>query len=574
MSSVSTVRAVSTLPLNTELSVTPDDDGALMSNVVTQDDGYISELNSTEINLAAGATFEGTFDSALDYGGIRVLIYASHASASRGLEFWCSKDGTNGFIDDSYTIPVATAKTFTATIAPYFKIRYTNGGTQTTTLKICTIFSKNLSVPSSHRIGDTVTDDDDAQLVQAVLKAQTATGNYTNVNATPERDLRVSVVNPVGVLPVAQLTTLFDGKIINRFDPDILESVGTGTGTFSNNKYLMSVTAGQYRIVQGKQFTPYFSGKPQKIEFTFSSFSPESGVTKRAGYYSSSTTSPYSATLDGVWLESANGTITLKASNAGTETISIDLADWTNYDSIAEYQTLATWDNFTVCEINFLWLGGAYIELRMMTSNGWVTATNYIYAGTAVDVFIKSPIQPIRYEIRSSTGSGSFTYICNQIATGGSITESGKSKGISTGHSAFTASSIGTTYPVLAITKAHRDAVIQLKNFDIFIASADQGVWSIQINPTLSSAFTYTAIANSSIEYAIGAGSRTVTANGTIIATGNIVQGQSIPQNILTQNFLAYIGGNVAGVQDKMILCFTPSSNNVSIRASMNMIES
>lgn len=80
-------------------------------------DGVISAGNTTEVNLAGGATFEGTFENCLQYGAIRVAIYSSHASASRGLEFWCSKDGNNGFIDDSYTVPAATPKTYAVPVS-------------------------------------------------------------------------------------------------------------------------------------------------------------------------------------------------------------------------------------------------------------------------------------------------------------------------------------------------------------------------------------------------------------------------------------------------------------------------
>ena len=277
---LTTVRAVSTLPLNSDLSYTPHPTtGAAMGDVVTQSDGYISEINSTELNLAAGETFEGVFDSAIDYGGIRVLIYASHASASRGLEFWCSKDGTNGFVDDSYTIPAATSKTFTATIAPYFKIRYTNGGTQTTTLKICTIFSKNLSVPSSHRIGDTVTDDDDAQLVQAILKAQRPGGDYTNIDATNGGNLKVSVEEFESGISVNNNTqlraTLFDsdgnevsasGGFNLNLNLDSFERLRVaGTGTRSDADFIMSKRPLEFDDISGGNGSATFQANSRDV---------------------------------------------------------------------------------------------------------------------------------------------------------------------------------------------------------------------------------------------------------------------------------------------------------------------
>lgn len=80
------------------------------------------------------------------------------------------------------------------------------------------------------------------------------------------------------------------------------------------------------------------------------------------------------------------------------------------------------------------------------------------YAGTATDTFILSPNQPIRYEIRSTTGTGSFRYICSQVSTEGSaITESGYNNSVislsTAGIPANTVATIGTRYPLKSYKK-------------------------------------------------------------------------------------------------------------------------
>lgn len=80
-----------------------------------------------------------------------------------------------------------------------------------------------------------------------------------------------------GALKVGQLTTLFDGKILNQDDTDIWQTVGTGTGTFTPNLYQMTVSSGQYMVRQSKRFMHYFSGKSQIIEMTFDNFHTEPG---------------------------------------------------------------------------------------------------------------------------------------------------------------------------------------------------------------------------------------------------------------------------------------------------------
>lgn len=58
--------------------------------------------------------------------------------------------------------------------------------------------------------------------------------------------------------------------------------------------------------------------------------------------------------------------------------------------------------------------------------------------------------------------------------------------------------------------------------FQVFINSADQAIWTLEMNPTLSAPLTYTDVANSAVQQAIGSAvtalSITVTAPGRVLA--------------------------------------------------------
>jgi hypothetical protein len=294
------------IPAGTKPKVTENIDGTLTQHVITDSstdaptyitpvgDGYISTGNTTEVNLAAGATFEGTFDNCIEYGGIRVALYSSHASATRGLEFWCSKDGANGFVDDSYTVPAATAKTYAVPVsAPYFKLRYTNGGTQTTTLKICTIFQRNVSVVSSHRLGDNVIDDDDAQLTTTVLKAKLPSGAYSNIDATAGGNLKVSLEEiETGVtipttraddgyndafqrLRVSNTDQRFDAEFLYSKQPLLFDEIAAGAGVATHNAQSRDVTLATNgtALADGvglfqHWYNPYTAGNSQEVIIT------------------------------------------------------------------------------------------------------------------------------------------------------------------------------------------------------------------------------------------------------------------------------------------------------------------
>jgi len=373
---------------------------------------------------------------------------------------------------------------------------------------------------------------------------------------------------------ISQLTTLMDGKVVNGHTSLIFESSGTGTQTIANAKNNMSVTAGQWSIFQSKRFYPYFSGKSQTVECTFDNYAPEAGVEKRFGYFSSSATSPFNTVFDGMWCENDGTTIRLRMARNGTSTLNVPITSWSGYSNLGEYQTLSNWDNFTVCIFDFLWLGGAVMRFWVKTQSGFVLAHQFNYSGTAQDVFMLYPCQPMRYEIRSSTGSGNFRYICSQIATEGSFDEDGIVRSVNTGTTGITLSSSGTTYPVLALSKqsAFRCVASMVSDFNIFVTTNnDQLLYTLQVNPTLSAPLTYSDVPNSSVRSAVGNGTITVTSTGSIMSSGFLTQNSILPTNLLEGNFLAYMGGTLNNTMDEYVLCATPLSgvSNVSTFASM-----
>jgi hypothetical protein len=382
---------------------------------------------------------------------------------------------------------------------------------------------------------------------------------------------------------VSQSTKLHDGKLLNADSSLMFDTKGTGTGAYSNNKYNMSVTSAQYLIRQTKRFSSYSSGTSQQIQVTFDGFAAEADVTKRVGYFSSIATGVYDSSYDGFWLENNGTTITLKCARAGTETLSVAITSWSGYANLAEYQNVANWGNFTVVEFDFLWLGGAVLRMYVKTSNGFVLAHIFNYSGTATDTFIKSPNQPLRYEIRSSTGTGSLRYICSQASTEGSIDEGGFNNG---GHSLLTAgvpsqtvATIGTSYAVCGIRKksTHRDNAVKVTNGDLIVQSGNDYIhYEVVLNPTLSTPLTYTSIANSCCEIGV-AGAVTaisITATGgRALLGGFLVQGQPIPYGLLEKDFFSFLGCTIDNVMDEIVLVVTPLTANITLNGALNWKE-
>jgi hypothetical protein len=369
---------------------------------------------------------------------------------------------------------------------------------------------------------------------------------------------------------VSQLTTLGDYKTLDADEALLLENVGTGTGSWANNRYSMSVASGQYLIRRSKRYHPYLSGKSQFAELTVIGFS---------------------------------GTVSLVVQNAGVDTFRVTQTDW-NVNPMVGHD----WTKFNVILFDFLWLGGAVLRTFVVNAKGIVLVDMRNVAAQVADLMIKSPNQPVRYEIRSNgttttkrigyfssnnvapydstkdgfwlesvsaSATGSMTAVCAQVSTEGSIDESGKQRSVHSGTASITFATIGTTYPLKAIRlkSGYRDRYIKLTSIGAFINSTNDIVLlSIQLNPTLSAPLTYTAVANSSADEATGNGTITVTAPGTVLFSKVTTQGEVINSE-LENDFLSVLGSTIADVSDELVLCVTPITTSVGTFGTINFKE-
>ncbi len=420
--------------------------------------------------------------------------------------------------------------------------------------------------------------------LQTGPKGATLEGDVTSTNVDANTQaLDVSIKGSITTMPsansfgvdaggrtrISQVTTLLDGKILGEDDALIFENVGSGSATYGSNKLNISVTSGQYLIRQTKRFYPYFSGKDQLIEATFDNFQAEVNVTKRVGYFSSSTVAPYTASFDGFFIEVDDaGVRTLKAYRSGTETVNVAFTAMDNYAAISSYD----WSQFTVVAFDYLWLGGAVLRFWVKTSVGFVLIHTVNYSGTATDTFTLTPNLPLRYEIRSSTGVGSLRYICSQVATEGSINESGKSLSLFN-TVAITTNNVGTIYALKGIKKrtTFLDTAIQVIEIgvtDTNTGGTDKGLLMLIINPTLSAPLTY---ANKGKVQEGTATNQTITAGtGRVIAA--VVSGGAA-QSTLKENFLAFLSQSITGTVDEYVLAFIPTTANQTVHGILTIKE-
>ena len=185
-------------------------DGMLLSRIGT---AVISTGNSTEVPLGADEEFIGDWEESYFFSGVTLLVRADQASADDGLVLEYSVDGTTADDDDVISIPADNGKFFAFPLeGRYFRIRYLNGSVAQSVFRLQTIYHQIPSKPSSHTLKSVLVDDDDAELVKAVISGRSSDGLFRNATVTTAGQLLVSTPPPVapsGTTPVVQ--SVFDG---------------------------------------------------------------------------------------------------------------------------------------------------------------------------------------------------------------------------------------------------------------------------------------------------------------------------------------------------------------------------
>jgi len=182
------------------LTINSDGSAAIKSK------GTISTSNSSSSTLGISGVFTGTLEEITDLSTIMVSVFTDEDSATDGLSIQQSVDGTNWDFTDVFTISADTGKNFSIpTFAKFFRIVYTNGTTAQTIFRLQSILKAVSPKPSTHRIQDDISTDDDAELVKAVLTGKT-NGTFINAAVTSSGALKVesTVTAPAAATIVIQ----------------------------------------------------------------------------------------------------------------------------------------------------------------------------------------------------------------------------------------------------------------------------------------------------------------------------------------------------------------------------------
>jgi len=173
--------------------------------------GVVDSGNSTTTNLGVSSVFTGVWTDVLLYNNIVITILASSASATNGLQVQWSNDGSTIHSTDIFNISANLGKQFSfGRLSRYYRIVYTNGVIAQTSFSLQTILCIGNLKPSSHRINDSIIDEDDAELIKAVITGRTTGGIYKNVNVDADGNLQTIPVSGSSIIPTLGTNLVYD----------------------------------------------------------------------------------------------------------------------------------------------------------------------------------------------------------------------------------------------------------------------------------------------------------------------------------------------------------------------------
>jgi hypothetical protein len=381
-----------------------------------------------------------------------------------------------------------------------------------------------------------------------------------------------------GRLRTAAVQNLLDIKHVYDKNPLQVNEVTAGTATsVFNQEYArvrMSTSANNDLVIRQTKTHPiYQPGKSQLFEGSFSNFQLETNVIKRVGCFTSTSASTYNSVFDGFFLESngVSNTISFQIWRSGTTIFTAATTSWvTNEFDPANL----VWSNTQLITVDYQWLGVGRMRFGIALSGQTIYFTEHNCSNNESLVYMSSPNQPIRYEIRQvGAGSGSFDMICSQVSTEGALNGLYSTVGVIHSSTA-TLSTSGTKYPYIGyrLKQLYKGVTSQYSSLSILNTSNDNYLLTIEFNPTLSATPTWTDIPNSPFQYSLGTGATTVTSPGHIMSSLIGEAGTSALTTIKVDDNQIRVGSNINGTLDEMWVCITPLGANATFLGTAEIL--
>ena len=384
-----------------------------------------------------------------------------------------------------------------------------------------------------------------------------------------------SNLDAFGRLRVSNITSLLE--VTHKYDKQryIVDEVTGGTVVSyfdsGNSQVVMSGTgANSYVIRQTFVSATYQPGKSQIFEMSFSNFQLQPSVIKRVGYFDANSGATYSTNIDGIFLESNGITneISFQIWKSGSLTYSSDTTSW-NSDVVDP--TTIDWSKTQLMLCDFQWLGVGRVRFGMVFNGQTVIFDDLSGTDNLTNVYMSNSNHPIRYELRTSGGTGSLNMICGQVSMEGSLNQLVTPIGITGPNSAVNLTSTNVKYPFIGVkmNSGYENISLLVEQINIVNTSNDNYYCTIEIDPPISGAYSFSAASQNEVMKAFGNGSQTVTGNSEILACFTGEAGTSANSTFVTVDSIITPGKTISGRAQELWVCITPLGANATFFGSM-----
>lgn len=386
-------------------------------------------------------------------------------------------------------------------------------------------------------------------------------------------------------LRVSNPKTLFDSKQLFDNQPklwDDAETSGSGT-TSTHSTDTASSTMGVAATTAGKRVRQTFmriNYQPGKSHLVFCTATLEksgggSGIKRGFGYFDDE---------NGFFLQDNEGTMQIvKRSHVTGSTVDteVDQTNWNldTMDGNGDSGITLDFSKAQILVIDMAWLGVSRVRVGFVVGGKIVYAHEFLQANINAGVYISTPNLPVRYQIENDgTGAAStLEHICASVISEGGRESFGTLRSVhSDDH--INANSTGTLYALIGVRlkSTHLGAMIQFTKASILSATSDSFYWEIRGNPTVAGTFTYSDMADSPIQYALGESSNpsTSTVTGGVVLDSGCGTSNSLIQLDLPELMNAqHMGAAIDGTRDTVVLCVTPLTTNLDVSGSLSWLE-
>lgn len=199
--------------------------------------GTVSTANASTTPLGISATFTGTFEDISAFAYFTLTVFADQASATDGLKFDWSTDGTNIDRTEASNLSASSGRAFAITPrARYFRVRLVNGVIAQTVLRIGLVLHQNGTGLISRPLDEVLNEENLVQTVRAVLSAKPPSGNFVNIGASAAGNLNIAVAELNGTISTdnSSTATLLSGATFTGVAEEVINFASICVSVFSN----------------------------------------------------------------------------------------------------------------------------------------------------------------------------------------------------------------------------------------------------------------------------------------------------------------------------------------------------